>query len=223
MKPWHRFHPDINLFVRDRITEPDARRQEGTARDILARLADLLGLILADEVGMGKTYVALAVAVSVSLSDRRRRPVVVMVPPSLKKKWPEEFDVFRDKCLPVSLRSRLTSKRAERGVDFLKLLDDPIKSRASVIFLTHGALSRSLKDSWVRLAIIRQALYRRRDVQVRKAVARNAASLIEVKSLYGNKVEMFEQLLNSPLEKWRDILSRHGVELDDDPVPDTIG
>ena len=74
---------DINLFVTGRISEEDARRQENTARQILKRLSGQPGVILADEVGMGKTFVALAVAVSVALATKKRQPVVVMVPPSL--------------------------------------------------------------------------------------------------------------------------------------------
>ena len=85
MNEWHPFLPDIHLFVEGRIEEQDARRQELTAREILRRLANQPGLVLADEVGMGKTFVALAVAASVALSDSQRRPVVVMVPPSLKE------------------------------------------------------------------------------------------------------------------------------------------
>jgi hypothetical protein len=50
-----------------------------------------------------KTFVALAVAVSVALSDEAQRPVVVMVPSSLKEKWPKDFEVFVEKCLPEHL------------------------------------------------------------------------------------------------------------------------
>jgi len=62
----------IDLHVEGRISAEDAARQERTAREILARLTRQPGVILADEVGMGKTFVALAVAVSVALEDRRR-------------------------------------------------------------------------------------------------------------------------------------------------------
>ena len=43
------------------IGPADAERQEATAQSILSDLARQPGVILADEVGMGKTYVALAV------------------------------------------------------------------------------------------------------------------------------------------------------------------
>jgi SNF2-related domain len=94
-----------------RITPEDARRQEVTAQEILLRLARQPGVVLADEVGMGKTFVALAVAASVALSDKQRRPIVVMVPPSLRLKWPRDFDVFNRECLPPDLGGRLKSAR----------------------------------------------------------------------------------------------------------------
>lgn len=108
MSTWHPFHDRINLNVPGRISVDDSARQETTAREILARFAERPGLVLADEVGMGKTFVALAVAVSVTLSDRKR-PVVVMVPPSLKQKWPRDFGVFSEQCLPAELREACPS------------------------------------------------------------------------------------------------------------------
>src|SRR5215831_10285500 len=48
----------IRLHVEGRISAEDATRQEATAHEILQRLARQPGLILADEVGMGKTFVA---------------------------------------------------------------------------------------------------------------------------------------------------------------------
>ena len=121
----HPYCKKIRLHVEGRISAEDAKRQERTAREILKRLRRQPGLILADEVGMGKTFVALAVAVSVAISNRRRRPVVIMVPPSLKEKWPADFELFREKCLPPDIAEQVKPGRAERAVEFLKLLDDP--------------------------------------------------------------------------------------------------
>ncbi len=47
------------------IQPEDAARQTKTAKDILKGLSERPGVLLSDEVGMGKTYVALAVATSV--------------------------------------------------------------------------------------------------------------------------------------------------------------
>ena len=73
------------------IDARDAERQAVTAREILRDLANHPGMVLADEVGMGKTYVALAVAASVLVATRGQQgPVVVMVPGGLRGKWQRE-------------------------------------------------------------------------------------------------------------------------------------
>ncbi len=54
------FSNAINLHVEGRISQADASRQEKTAAEILRRFENQPGIILADEVGMGKTFVALA-------------------------------------------------------------------------------------------------------------------------------------------------------------------
>jgi superfamily II DNA or RNA helicase len=223
MKAWHQFHDGISLHVADRISADDASRQEDSARAILARFAERPGLVLADEVGMGKTFVALAVAASVALSDNRR-PVVVMVPPSLKEKWPRDFGVFVEECLPKNIRSRVRCASAETGVQFLKLLDNLRDRRPSIIFLTHGAMSRTLTDGWVRLAIIHRALLRRRDQRLRNAVGRAAASLVEVSSRTWRQPDLCPALLAAPPQTWLTVMRKYGYEPEDqdDPVPCAI-
>src|SRR5438270_7722543 len=114
--------PKVDLR-NDRVSDEDADRQMRTAAEILHRLDDQPGLILADEVGMGKTYVALAVAVSVLEATRRRNPVVVMVPSAVADKWPKEWAVFADRCLAAGHGLR-ASDPVRRGSDFFTLLDD---------------------------------------------------------------------------------------------------
>lgn len=227
MNRWHPFAEEIRLHVPGRIDAADAHRQEQTAREVLRRLADQPGLVLADEVGMGKTFVALAVAASVALSDAQRRPVVVMVPPSLKEKWPRDFSVFMEKCLPVEASRRVRAASADSAVAFLKLLDDPEERRNSIIFLTHGAMHRGLSDKWVKLAIIQRALHGRHHTeQLRRTVSRCAGQLLQLKS--GNKPgeEFWRSLLDSRADSWLKILRRYGINPDgkdgldsDDPVP----
>jgi SNF2 family DNA or RNA helicase len=162
----------------DRVPDGDADRQQGTAAEILSRLAEQPGVILADEVGMGKTYVALAVAVSVLEATRRRRPVIVMVPAAVAEKWPTEWAVFAERCLTPGHGLR-ASKPIRRGSEFLKLLDDPAERRAHLIVLTHGALTTSLNDPFIRLALMRQAMLRRAELASRRrAIARFAGSLL---------------------------------------------
>ncbi|HBJ34731.1 MAG TPA: hypothetical protein DDZ51_08205, partial [Planctomycetaceae bacterium] len=216
------FSGDINLHVKGRISAEDATRQDKTARVVLQRLQDQPGLILADEVGMGKTFVALAVAVSVALSNRGRRPVVVMVPSTLKEKWPADFALFREKCLPESVAKRLHCGTAERAVDFLKLLDDPPVRRKSVIFLTHGAMSRGLNDQWVMLALIRQSLHRRRGVdQLRVALCRSMSDLLQMKWVQARDQDIWTKLLKTHPSGWFPILN--AIDLaNDDPVPASV-
>ena len=192
-------------------------------REILARLQRQPGLVLADEVGMGKTYVALAVAVSVAWADSKRRPVVIMVPPSLKEKWPIEVDTFVSRCLRREADrdevKRLT-RSARNGVEFFGLLDDDTRTRPRIILLTHGALHNALTEPLVKLAILRQALTSRRFAAQRRALPRFAGEI-----LYGGKKypeDVYEELLGRSPNHWRETMTRCGYDPGDDPVPHAI-
>jgi hypothetical protein len=211
----------------DRVSVEDATRQERTVQEALRRLENQAGLILADEVGMGKTFVALGVAVSVALARPDNGPVVVMVPSSLKHKWPRDWDVFREHCLRNSDVRSLQARPADSAVEFMKLLDDPPDRRTAIIFLTHGAMNRSLSDEWVKLALIQRALARRKTVgdlsaaQVRDALPKFAGRLLRVRWVPS---DLFEQLLRHPPMGWRKLMERAGLDdvAADDPVPATL-
>jgi len=143
-------------LANDRISLEDADRQERAAAEILSRLHRQPGVVLADEVGMGKTFVAMAVAVSILLERGEDGPVVVMYPPNLREKWPKDWDIFKSKCLPEPVSGRLRAASANSGIEFLKLLDDPADRRAHVIFLAHGALHRAIGDGFAKLAVIKR-------------------------------------------------------------------
>ena len=160
----------------DRVSDMDADRQQRTAAEILPRLNDQPGVVLADEVGMGKTYVALAVAVSVLEATKRKRPVVVMVPSGVADKWPTEWAVFAERCLRPGHGLR-ASGAVRRGSDFLKLLDDPASTRRHLIFITHGALTSNLHDPFIRLALLRRAMLRRSDLAEQAACRRSVRRL----------------------------------------------
>lgn len=218
-------YPDsIDLFVKDRIDQTAAERQTQTAKSILKRFVDQPGIILADEVGMGKTFVALAVAISVFLKEKT--PVVIMIPPSLIKKWPNDFELFREACvIDEKLKNTLSCDTATRPEEFFKLLDDDITHRKSVIFLTHGALTRNMSDSWIKLAIIQRALYRRRNSEkVYKSLYSHAGRLVEMLYLEkkNNGVRIWELLLNNDPQKWKKLLLKNKFvnEPFDDPVPE---
>jgi len=208
----------------DRVSREDGRRQERTAQEILRRLEHQPGLILADEVGMGKTFVALGVATSVALARDGDGPVVIMVPPSLKEKWPRDWRVFQHSCLRAGVSSP-SAAVAESGVAFLRLLDDPPERRNAIIFLTHGALNRSLTDEWVKLALIRRALLRRSTLsEVRRVLPRFAGRLLRAQWVDNRDQELWGRLLDHPPQEWRRLMRSAGLDdiIDDDPVPKAL-
>lgn len=157
----------INL-INERVQREDAARQARTASEILRRFERQPGVVLADEVGMGKTFVAMAVAASIILDRDDEGPVVVMVPPSLRGKWPRDWEVFQHECLSPAARARIRSDSADSGISFLRLLDDPPSRRKHLIFLTHGALHRSLTDGYAKA--------RCHQARVQRALHANAAA-----------------------------------------------
>ena len=209
--------PEVRLDGSSVISTVDAQRQELTAREIVRRLNDQPGLILADEVGLGKTFVALAVAASVATSTNRRRPVVVMVPPALMSKWPQEWRTFAQYCLPPDTKLRATQTTVNRPAPFLKLFDDDAAHRSHIIFLAHGALTRQLQDPYTRLAIIQAAFHRSRNLaDVRRRFPRWAAKIFRRPLSPG----LTNELLSAPVTQWRSILqnSKPDEELVEDPV-----
>lgn len=211
----------IDLNVTERIGPEDAQRQMATAAEISTRLAKQPGLVLADEVGMGKTFVALAVAVSAVWNDRGKNPVVVMVPPTLKHKWPTDFETFRNLCVREPQdREKLRMRQAWSGLDFFRVFDDPPSRRPNILFLTHGALHRNLSDPWVKFEILKFAMHGAHIGARRDALPRFAPALLRVKGK--SSAELFEQLYRTEPDRWREIISRHQEDPGDDPVPEAI-
>jgi len=178
---------------------------------------------------MGKTFVAQAVAASVALSDPRRRPVVVMVPPALKEKWPLDFSVFLRECLPPSLGAKLRSATADNAAQFLQLLDDSPARRASIIFLTHGAMHRGLQrghaGGWIKLAVIQRALHRRKYLHsLRKNLYQRMGDLLEMGWVERYQSDIWKHLLDRSTADWRDELIKYGIisPQEDDPVPRAV-
>ena len=95
MSDIYRPPPELVLGTRlnARVPEADQKRQRAEVEEILRRLRNQPGVILADEVGMGKTFVALAVAYSVAVRSPRG-PVIVMVPANLVDKWEQDLKTF---------------------------------------------------------------------------------------------------------------------------------
>ena len=203
-------------------------RQTATARAILDALVKQPGIVLADEVGMGKTYVALAVAASVLLATRGSgRPVVVMMPPGLLRKWADEWTRFIGHCVadPKSL-AWVNTAEVRTATDFFKVLDNRGAERAHLIFMPTNALSRGLQDAWIRLALIRLARTRTKlSRRQRGGLFRWAAELVKLKRYEKRLTEhVIRRLLGTDLADWRQLLIRVGLlaPSDDDPVPEHL-
>lgn len=206
-----------------KIAAEDGARQQETARSILADLTTQPGAILADEVGMGKTYVALAVVASVVRATcGSGRPVVVMMPPGLARKWPREWDQFKVLCCarPDAL-AWVRDAYVHTPTEFFKLLDDPRSRRPHLVWMTTGCFWRGLNDPWVKLALIRLArTHTKLSDTMKGRLFKWATSLVRMKS-GGLREANVEWLLSHPLSKWHRYLKRVGILGDDsdDPVP----
>ena len=228
----------------EHVPRADQDRQKRETEEILKRLRNQPGVVLADEVGMGKTFVALAVGYCVGL-ESRRGPVIVMAPPNLIDKWENDLKTFcelyvsehrpvdRNKATTMELRSHQAFRYgvARSSVDFLKLLDDPARVRCHMVFLAQGSMARRQSDKWVRLALVREAFRRHARgkstlVQVRKVAHRFMGELLQAvgeQSASGWKEQLWDELLRKDPREWRDIynaeVGNEKRQLSDDPVP----
>ena len=234
--------------MNDRVPTADQKRQCGEVDAILARLCRQPGVILADEVGMGKTFVALAIAYSVA-TQSPRGPVIVMVPANLVDKWEQDLATFcelyldnrRPVCCHGARRKDLIAPESVRygtarhSVELMRLLDDPPRRRCHLILLAQGAMSRSQTDKWVRLAMISEALGRHgrgraeQLIKVKHQIHRFLAELLwaigeERAHNWGD--ELWKSLLKTESSAWKSIyngaVSDERKRLDDDPVPKPV-
>jgi len=209
-----------------RIQPADAARQTMSAREILQDLAGRPGILLCDEVGMGKTYVALAVAASVILATRGRQgPVVVMVPSRLRGKWQREWEQFKRHCSTGGSLDWIRHTYAHSPTAFFKLLDDDAQRRKHLVFTTTGCFSRGIGDPWIKLAMIRLARrHTRLSAQQKKRIHRWATDLVRLVSQRYLTEEVVRKLLNTDVLRWKAVLVREGIldEHEDDPIPELL-
>jgi superfamily II DNA or RNA helicase len=215
-------HSYLKLWTEGRISQEDARRQERTAEEILRRLARQPGVVLADEVGMGKTFVALAVAASILMDRFGKGTVVVMVPSSLRDKWPKDWAVFCEKCLRGQAAQRLRdgARQADSGVEFLRKLNE----EPHLLFLTHGALHRALTDGFAKLAVLKRAFkWQKSLAEQRRNFPRFAGRLLRMESVERHAPGLLGDLLDRPYESWKHVIHRDYPALaeavTEDPVP----
>ena len=76
------------------VSPGDIARQEDTVLRAVQMLDEQPGVILADEVGMGKTFEALGVIAARHREDPSRRTLVLTPGPDLNQKWHKEFTAF---------------------------------------------------------------------------------------------------------------------------------
>lgn len=204
----------------------DSERQRVTAQAILNDLQGQPGVVLADEVGMGKTYVALAVAASVMAATRGRGgPVVIMVPSRLRRKWEREWEQFKHHCTTPGSFAWVRAAYAHTPTEFLKLRDDHGTRRCHLIFMTTGCFSLGLQDPWIKLAFIRLARRQTKlSAPLKARIARWATTLVRQVTARKLTTEVVAELIQRPIETWKEILVRHGVltDTDDDPIPEQL-
>jgi superfamily II DNA or RNA helicase len=94
------------------------KAQEETASIILEKLKNYPGVILGDEVGMGKTWVALLVAIAIA----ETRPVLVLTPSKiLSNQWQKQYFNLIDSKLT---KGQGADNRLKQLKDLLKIYDD---------------------------------------------------------------------------------------------------
>lgn len=207
-----------------KIDPRDGRRQQATVRAILERLRTQPGVVLADEVGMGKTYVALGVVASVLLASRdRRRPVIVMTPPGLAGKWPREWRQFRTLCAVDGSLDWVRSESVQSPAHFFQLIGSPPSKRPHLVWMTTGCFSQGLRDPLIKLAFIRLARgHTKLSESARGALHKWAPSLTQTKSWLD--WENIEWLLGHKPSQWQDYLVRKKFfdREDPDAVPEAL-
>lgn len=114
-----KIHEDINLGAT--ISPQDAKRQEKTVNRLLELLNLEPGVILADEVGMGKTFVALATAVTYIADANRHKRILILTPSKeLKDKWDKDINTFRISC--IKEKSPLKKLAKDKAFESIKEL-----------------------------------------------------------------------------------------------------
>lgn len=218
-------------LLNDRLrTDTEARfkqdwlRQRYTAADILERLQSQEGVILADQVGMGKTYVALAVAVSQILQTRTRGQVVIFVPAAVADKWVREWKKFSESLLEAGSAIRCVERPIRSGEEFLKALEEAPAQRKHIVIVTHTALTATLKDTFVQLALLHHATrYPHDRPDLRQRIAKWSTGLNGLIRNAEFTTARVRSLLESPPSKWREAWLRlTGQEFQDDPVPHAL-
>jgi superfamily II DNA or RNA helicase len=202
----------------DGIPEADATRQMETARSILCSLEHQPGIVLSDEVGMGKTYVAMGVISSVLIATEGNPPVVVMTPPGLASKWQDEWRQFKANCVADSkVLGKFRDVFVKNPTEFFKAMGHG-RTRAHLIWMNTRCFTRGLQDPWVKLALCRIARGTTKLSETsKKRFDKWAEVLVRMKSRQSVTKEMIRRLMHMPLDRWHDWLISKGIIKNGEP------
>jgi len=211
MTDWTYPEKNINLRGTKQIPQVDADRQAQTAAEIVRRLRTQPGVVLADEVGMGKTFVAFAVAAAVIHSTNGAKgPVLFLVPSHMLDKWRDDWQKFRDYCvLDSQLKKKLELKTLEHASDLLRERAKPNNERAPVLLMKLSAFTRRLQDPWFKLAIV-HACFRAAALgsTVRRRFVKWAPKLLLAKAWFDQ--DIVDALLRRSISHWDSYLKKLG-------------
>lgn len=200
------------------IPQADAVRQTETAKEIISLFSTQPGIVLADEVGMGKTYVAMAVIASVLMHTKGRPPVVVMTPPGLASKWRAEWQQFKATCiLDPKVMAPFRDVFAGNPTEFFRAMGDRA-GRAHLIWMSTRCFARGLQDPWIKLALCRIARSRTKMTsESRKRFYKWADVLVRMQSRRQVTPDLIQRLMNTPIDRWHDRLVVEGLIDENDP------
>jgi hypothetical protein len=119
----------------------DVERQEDTVLRAVALLEDQPGVVLADEVGMGKTYEALGVIAARTHGKPNARTLILTPGPDLNTKWLKEIRALGDPARPMY---RGFAGRVVEALTLAEVVDGLRKSAVVVAPVSIFAGSRSL-------------------------------------------------------------------------------
>lgn len=241
----------LGLDLIHHLPKDDQLRQRREIEEILRRFRNQPGLILADEVGMGKTFVALGVAVSFVASPLGRKgPVIIMIPPALFDKWETDLTAFtrlyltrwhcrpHDPTEPAGQRTLTYANHVKHSVNLLKILDDTPSRRPHIIFLSHRAMSCSQTDMWIRFYLIRSALkihgrggaYRlhalKGSLHRWMGLLLSGSGGLTAQNAHAFREDLWPELFDTDPDHWRSLYNRHlkpsAPPLENDPVPAAV-
>jgi hypothetical protein len=161
---------------------------------------------------------------SVLLSTQdEAHPVVVMVPPGLIDKWERDWEDFKSLCCrDAAALNRIRSARVDTPTELFKLLDNHLRKRTRLVWLTTSCFHSGLNDGWLKLAFVRIARSNSKlSKETKKRIYKWATEMSRLKSRRRVTPDVIERLMHLNIREWHPYLVREGI-LDtgsEDPIP----